>query len=283
VLVPETFATAFGRALERRQVSMSALRDRLEARGHRVSLATLSYWRSGDRVPTRHDSLDALGEIEALLDVPAGALAALARTERRARAAPAPFDALALGTASGEVRGERDVDRVLFHLVVDVDRAARVVTSTATQLFVAARDGVTGVSMFVGPDADGVHNSSRVEALSGCRIGAVAERADGIRTVRLEFDGPCRAGDSVLTETRVVDVGSHVDEETEYGLVAEQRLEECLVWVRFGAGERPRRCWAAYQEADVAEEWEVDLAGRSSVHHRQTGFGPGTLRIRWEW
>jgi hypothetical protein len=283
VPVPETFATAFSRALERRQVSMSALRDRLEARGYRVSLATLSYWRSGDRVPTRHDSIDALAEIEALLDVPAGSLEALARHERRHASSPAPFDALALGNASGQVRGEQDVDRVLFHLVVDVDRAARLVTSNATQLFVAARDGVTGVSMFVGPDADGVHNSSRVEALSGCRIGTVEDREDGIRTVRLEFERPCRTGDSVLTETRVVDAGPHVDDETDFGLVAEQRLEECLVWVRFRAGEVPRRCWAAYQEADVAEEWEVDLAGRTSVHHRQTAFGPGTLRIRWEW
>jgi hypothetical protein len=281
--VPETFATAFERALVRRQASMTWLRDRLEARGYRISLATLSYWRAGHRVPTRHDSLDALAEIEALLDVPAGSLESLAREGRRDRSAPAPFDTLVLGTAVGELHGERDVERVLFHLVVDVDRAGQVITSTATQLFVAVRDGVTGVSMFVGPDPDGAANSTRVEALSGCRVGPVEDRPGSIRRVWLDFEQPCVAGESVATETRVVDAGPHVADETEYGIVAEQRLEECMVLVRFRPGEVPARCWVAYQEGVAEDEWEVDLAGRTSVHYRQTAFGPGTCRVRWEW
>jgi hypothetical protein len=279
----ETFAQAFAEALDRRGASLTWLRDRLAARGYRISLATLSYWRSGHRVPTRDESLDALAEIEALLDVRDGALDALARAGRRDRSTPTPFDRLALGVRDGEVRGEHDVDRVLMHLSVDVDRAGRSFESTVTQLFVAARDGVEGVSMFIGPDPDGESNSTRVEALTGCRIGPVDDRADGIRTVRLEFERPCQTGESVLVQTRVVDHGPHVEAETEYGVVAEQRLEDCLVLVRFQPDEVPTRCWVAYQEGTVEDEWEVDLAGRTSVHLRQTAFGPGTCRVRWEW
>lgn len=279
----ESFAGAFGAALDRRRVSLTWLRDRLAARGYRVSLATLSYWRSGQREPARHESLDALSEIETLLDVPGGSLSALARDRRRRHARPAPFDTLVLGVAEGDLTGEPDVQRVLFHLTVDVDRANRRIESLAAQMFVAARDGVTGVSMFVGPDADGLGNSSRVEAVSGCRIGPIELRPDGINTAWLEFERPCRAGESVLTVTRVVDAGPQVLEETEYGLVAEQKLEECLLHVRFRDDDVPVRCWSGYQEGSIEDEWAVDLTDTSSVHQRQTAFGPGIVRVRWEW
>jgi hypothetical protein len=281
--VHESFATAFGRALDRRRVSMTWLRDRLAARGHPVSLASLSYWRSGQRVPTRVESLDALGEVEALLDVAPGTLAALAREARHDRRAPAPFDGLVLGGGADTLRGERDVDRVLFHMVVDVDRPGRVITAEVTQVFVAAREGVRGVSMFIGPDGDGATNSTAVEAVSGCRIGTPQDRGDGIRSVWLDFDRPCRAGESVVTVTRVVDAGDQAAAETEYGIVAEQRLEECFLLVRFHPDAVPARAWVAFQEGAAEAEWEVELDGRRSVHYRQTGFGPGVARVRWAW
>jgi hypothetical protein len=279
---PEDFAAAFGAALERRRTSLSRLRDRLYDRGHHISLATLSYWRSGDRIPTRPVSMEALSEIESLLDVKDGYLTDLAVRARRDRSVPTPFDALALGQEPGRLFGERDVDRILFHMTVDVDRAAEEIVSTVTQLFVATKDGVRGVSMFVGPDPDGRNNRSRVEALTGCRIAAVNDHDGAIRVAQLDFGRACRAGESVLTQTRVVDAGPWVLDEHEYGIVAEQRLEECLLLVRF-IGSSPRRCWAGYQEGSSDEEWAVDLHGDAAAHVRETAFGPGVCRIRWEW
>ena len=279
----ETFATAFDQALGRRQVSMSWLRDRLAARGYAISLTTLSYWRSGQRVPTRSESMDALSEIEALLEVRDGSLGELAYQARRGRGTPAPFDSLALDTVAGELRGEAEVERVLFHLVVDVDRGAGTIVSTLTQLFVALRDGVEGVSLFVGPDADGTGNSTRAEAVAGCSVGDVVDRDDGIRTAWLRFERPCRAGESALTQTRLIDAGPQVETETEYGVVAEQRLEDCMIWVRFRPDDVPARCWVAHREGETRAEWEVDLDGLTSVHHRLTAFGPGICRVRWEW
>lgn len=279
----EPFAVAFAAALDRRRVSLTWLRDRLAARGYRVSLATLSYWRSGHREPARAESMDALSEIEALLDLREGSLAALATDRRRRHTAPAPFDTLVLGVAEGGLVGEPDVVRVLFHMTVEVDRAAQLITSHVSQVFVAARDGVTGVSMFVGPDPDGVGNTTRVEAVSGCRVGPVEDRPDGIRTAWLEFARPLSVGESALTVTSVVDAGPQVPEEVEYGVVAEQKLEECLLEVRFRADDLPRRCWSGYREGAIEDEWEIDLTGLTAVHQRQTAFGPGILRVRWEW
>ena len=223
----ETFASVFARALERRHVSLSWLRDRLAGRGHRISLATLSYWRAGHRVPARLESLEALSEIETLLDVPEGSLAVLARDRRRPRPLPLAFDTVGFGVEDGNVVGEGNVVRVLFHMTVDVDRAQECIESTVTQLFVAARNGVTGVSMFVGPDADGEGNTSRVEAVSGCRLGPVEVREKGIESHWLDFERPCRAGESVLVQTKVIDTGPNVAHETNYGIVAEEKLEEC--------------------------------------------------------
>lgn len=280
---PETFASAFSAGLVQRHMSLTSLRDRLAARGYRISLATLSYWRSGRRVPARIESLEAVGEIEALLDLPTGSLAVLARDRRGQYARPAPFDGLVLGVAEGELTGEPDVVRVLFHLRAEIDRSAMRIDSTLTQLFIAARDGVTGVSMFIGPDVDAQGNSSRIEAVSGCRIESVQDRPDGIKSAWLEFQRPLAIGESALTTTRVVDEGPQMLEEREYGLVAEQKLEETLVEVRFAPGDVPQRCWLGYSEGPVEDEWEVRIDGLTAVHHRQTSFGPGIVRVRWEW
>ena len=278
-----TFASAFAQALENRHASLSWLRDRLASRGYRISLATLSYWRAGHRLPARQESLEALSEIEALLDLPDGVLGALAQDRRQHRPQPVPFDQLALGVTDGLLCGEADVARVLFHLTVDVDRSRQRIVSTVTQMFVAVRDGVTGVSMFVGPDADGATNSSRVEAVTGCRLGAVEDRDDGIRSVWLDFDRSYAAGESVLVQTRIVDAGPFVADETEYGVVAEEKLEDAMILVRFQPDDVPSRCWIAFEEGALEDEREVELAGLTSVHQRQTAFGPGVCRVRWEW
>ena len=77
---------ALGRALETRGLSLTALQRRLADRGHRVSAGTLSYWRSGQRLPEKPTSLDAVAEIEELLGLDAGALRSRIGPSRR----PAP-------------------------------------------------------------------------------------------------------------------------------------------------------------------------------------------------
>src|SRR4029077_10609519 len=83
------FARAFADALERRAVSLAWLHQRLVERGHPVSPAALSYWRSGRSQPERGPSRDALVEIERLLRVPSGSLVDKLGPSRRPGPRPA--------------------------------------------------------------------------------------------------------------------------------------------------------------------------------------------------
>ncbi len=88
-MVEGAFAQAFADALERRAVSLVWLHQRLVERGHPVSPAALSYWRSGRSQPERGTSRDALVEIERLLRVVPGSLVAKLGPSRRPGPRPA--------------------------------------------------------------------------------------------------------------------------------------------------------------------------------------------------
>ena len=76
------FARALRDAINARPVTLSWLQRQLKARGNRVSMATLSYWRSGSRRPEGPQSLAALADIEDLLGLEDAALSRLLRPNR---------------------------------------------------------------------------------------------------------------------------------------------------------------------------------------------------------
>lgn len=280
--VPTTFAEALGAAMEKRGATLTHLRDRLAERGHPVSLTALSYWRSGQREPEREASLQAIPELEALLGLETGVLSRrLTGRMRRRVGAVEPFDELLGDPAVEAVIGEEDVCRVSSHLVVDVGAQGEIRRARVRQVVVADREGVDGVTLFVGPDVGTQANAVVMTAVAGCTIEETYDVENGIRGARLVFERPLALGESTITEIEARTEG--LDLETDYALAAEQRLEEALVWVRFHPDRLPTRCWVYFAEGGLAHEWPVDLAGGRSVHYRQTAFGPGRLGARWEW
>lgn len=287
------FASTLSAALDERGVGLSWLRDRLAERGHPVSLGALSYWRSGQREPRRHTSLEAIEVIEELLDVEGGTL--VGPLQRRDRPGPMPFDDLVgLARQVGRDRGlvgEDEVDRLAFDLVVDVGADRRIARIRATQVFVATVDGATGVTMFVAPgvgtgetsfEGDFEHDTV-MRAVSGCSVEGVVHVVDGISAARLVFDRPLALGESVVTEVVLEPVSDEAAFDAEWGAVAEQRLEVCMVWVRFHPDALPTATWVGFQEAGLSHEWPVALDGATGLVHRQTDFGPGLCTARWEW
>lgn len=289
------FAATLGTALAERGVGLSWLRDRLADRGHPVSLGALSYWRSGQREPRRHASLDAVAVIEDLLGLDDGAL--LSTLGRRGRSGPMPFDDLiGLARRVGRDRGlvgEDEVDRLAFDLVIDVGPDRRVTQVRSTQVFVATVDGAAGVTMFVAPgvgtgatqfdELTDYEHDTVLRAVSGCSIDGVVHVVDGISAARLVFDRPLALGESVVTEVVMEPVTDEAAFDAEWGAVAEQRLEACMVWVRFHPDALPSAAWVGFQEAGIAHEWPVSLEGATGLLHRQTDFGPGLCTARWEW
>ena len=76
------FHVALREAIERRDLPLERISAHLRARGHAISIGTLSYWQSGRSLPSRSTSLRALGSLESVLGVERGHLA------RRLPAAP---------------------------------------------------------------------------------------------------------------------------------------------------------------------------------------------------
>lgn len=278
-----TFAGALAAAMERRGATLTQLRDRLAERGHPISLTALSYWRSGQREPERVASMEALPELEAILGLEEGALSRwlTGRLTRRAGSV-VPFNELLGDPVVDTVIGEEDVCRVSSHLVVDIGPQGEVVRARVRQLVIADREGVDGVTLFVGPETGTESNDVQMRPVAGCTIGEFRDLERGIRGNRLIFERPLALGESTITEIEAVSVGQ-LNFDTDYALAAEQRLEEALVWVRFDPVRLPRRCWTFFAEGELSHEWPVDLAGGTSVHYRQTAFGPGYIGVRWEW
>lgn len=269
--------------MQRRHLTLTGVRDRLAARGHPVSLTALSYWRSGQREPERVTSMEAIPELEALLGLDSGELSRrLSARLRRRAGGPQPFDELLGVPAVEKVVGEDEVCRVSSHLVVDVGDQGEIVRARLRQLLLADREGVDGVTLFVGPDTGTSENTVSLRAVAGCTLGEVRDVESAIRATRLIFERPLALGESTVTEIEAFRADG-LDLETEYALAAEQRLEEALVWVRFHPERVPARCWVFFSEGGLRHEWPVDLAGARSLHYRQTGFGPGSIGARWEW
>ena len=105
------FHEALRIAVEARGLALERISAHLHARGHTISIATLSYWQSGRSLPGRPASLRALGALESILDVPRGHLAGLLPGPPPAAAAPITPLALAPVLPAPE-----RLDRIVAHL-----------------------------------------------------------------------------------------------------------------------------------------------------------------------
>ncbi|NHA01971.1 hypothetical protein G5V59_26475 [Nocardioides sp. W3-2-3] len=250
-------------------------------------MTTLSYWRSGQRTPDRRPSLEAIGEIEAILGLKENDLLHRLPGPRRRRAGdPVPFDESAAGLRDGRAgrhRGRRVPGDGPPHGRRQRTRRDSSAGGCA-RLVVADREGVTGFTLFHGPAAEDEENRTVVLPAAGCGVEDVRDLEHGIRSTWVVFERPLRMGEAAMTEVKIRNTdGAPPDLDQEYAFAAEQRLEEAVVWVRFHPDRVPARVWLFFSEAGLRHEWEVPLDGARSIHHRQTDFGPGTLGARWEW
>ncbi|WP_418057395.1 hypothetical protein [Pimelobacter simplex] len=272
-----------------RGYSLSDVRDRLVARGHPVSIAALSYWRSGPRTPKRRASLEALPELEAILGLEDGALSRTLPGDPGPAGQVAPFNAV-LGLPDTDwVMGEDDLTRVSAQMVVDLGARREVTSIRIRQVAIALRDGVDGMTFFSAPsvvDGEPVVDASdglRYRALAGGTIGVRRDHSKGMFSVRMDFDRPLALGEMTITEHEITSDGPGVWDDLDMALVAEHKLEDATVWVRFHPECLPAEAWVFFEESGLAHEWPADLSRGANVTYRQTDFGPGRLGVRWVW
>ncbi|MBE1500683.1 MULTISPECIES: transcriptional regulator [Amycolatopsis] len=95
LLAAGPFDVALRAAIRARGLGLDRIRYRLRGRGTTVSLATLSHWQSGRCRPERAESLEALRNLEDILNVPDGSLSKLLgppRGRTRFHAQPPPLN-----------------------------------------------------------------------------------------------------------------------------------------------------------------------------------------------
>jgi hypothetical protein len=200
---PGDFPRAFADALERRGVSLAWLHAHLAARGHRVSPAALSYWRSGRSQPERSTSREALVEIERLLRVAPGALVDRLGPSRRPGPRPGDksvrelfADAPGMHEALRAVGFEGLYDELveqLRHLTVDVDASGRASGVQMRALMQARRDGARRTPLIVTLDAAG--RAPDFQPVAGCSLGRQYTDVDGgVFAAELLVDRAARAG-----------------------------------------------------------------------------------------
>ena len=287
----QTFATAFDEALAASGTTMSALRQRLADRGHRVASSTLGYWRSGQRQPERADSLDAVAEIEAILRLRPGTLTSAIGATRRTGppVASADVDELpSMSPAMHDALARLDMDSLrpghveeALDITADLDADGRWTRMTSRSRLRATTDGVTRTTGFCIGDP-GTRAADDITVVAGGSLGRTVRFDEhGILLGEILLERALDAGDTAMVEYSFTfsDV-----EDLEFGTYAANRMSSVSVWARFSPDRIPRRGWRFAHLAGRDEVLtEVDVARGTSVHYALRGFGPGLMGIRWEW
>ena len=281
------FGDTFREALEARSMSLGALHRSLQARGVAVSMATLSYWRSGQREPEHSGSLRALNEIEQILHLEPSALERLLERRRKRVAvdllADLSEDHDVVGALLAELGFRSPSDRLVDREVTlkyELGRDGAPVRSTYVILVesIHAEADRRATVLTIRPGAE----TPVIRPLGGYQLGRVLhDERRGIVVAEMLLDRPLVVGERALLEQEVNYQTSDPDDNC-YFYWAVRRMGSVSLWVRFHPDLVPERC-EQYTIVDGQEQiTELETFG-ASVSHTVNGFGPGTLGIRWHW
>ncbi|PRA79641.1 hypothetical protein [Microbacterium sp. MYb66] len=285
----ETFAAALRDAVNAKDVTLSWLQRQLKARGNRVSMATLSYWRSGARRPEGAQSLAALTDIEDLLGLDVGTLTRhLRSTNRTGPLGPNQFpideeeleqaviDAFqALGASYPDTSRE-----ITTHSVTDVGPDGNVAYSITRSIVQSTVGTITAIPFLeISPGI--ATPAPLLNAVSGGRIAARYSHPDGeVHGVLFELDLPLTAPETAMVEWSV-EYPPDYPPTRETGHALAQKCRELLVWTRFHPDALPDWCEEHVETPDGVTVSPVPLTRGTSVHLVRRAFGPGALELRW--
>ncbi|MFI9200932.1 hypothetical protein [Streptomyces sp. NPDC053048] len=291
------FHLALRTALSARGLALHRVQHRLEQRGVKVGVTSLSYWQQGVRRPRRAESLKAVRLLEEVLDLPAHALTRLlldpppqVRPER-----PAARSYRSLVEEAGAVERllaelESPADGGL-HTVCQLERvfigAGREMRVRDSHHVVRAhRDGVDRYVAIHHGDAGCDPGRVIVRAGENCRVGRVRwHTASGVLVAELLFDTRLRAGETYV-------FGYGFDDGTggpssEYVRGFSFAGGQYVLQVRFDDEALPVRCRRFAQSSAAAPrcgQQELTLSGlHRGVHLVEQGVRPGILGITWDW
>ncbi|WP_309104017.1 hypothetical protein [Microbacterium sp.] len=285
----EAVAGALRDAINARGVTLSWLQEQLRARGNTVSMATLSYWRSGARRPEGAQSLAALADIEDLLGLEERALTRLlGRSNRTGPIASAqfPIDEIELERAVMDAYSALgatypDTSRELTtHSVTDVGADGSVLGCT-TRSIVQSTSGTITATPFLEINPGVSTPAPMITAVSGGRIAAWYSHPNGeVHGALFELEVPLTAPNTTVVEWAVAYPPDHPPTH-DTGHAVDRQCRELLVWTRFHPDALPDWCEEHEQTPSGTVVRPIALDGATSVHQVRRGFGPGALELRW--
>ena len=284
-----SFSSAFSAALSASSISLSSLRRRLIDRANPVSIATLSYWRSGERTPEGATSLAVVDEIERLLDLQTGALVGLI-PERvrlgRLHEPRNPFTEEQIRTALAETLAILDAPPL------DITRqlSSQVVADVAADGYLRRRTARTLIQSVVPQPVDHVTCTllSEVDTMdrpemttNGARIIREHLHASGhVYAAVMQLDHPLTLGASTMIEV-TMESRQEYAWRPETGAFVVRPIHNLVLWTRFHPDAVPDWVDEVEQADDTEGLVTRPLRPQSSVHQSRRDFGPGTLGIRW--
>ncbi|MGO4680943.1 hypothetical protein [Microbacterium sp. 2MCAF23] len=283
------FAAALRRAISDKGLSLSATQARLAAHGNRISLATLSYWRSGARHPEGAVSLSAVEDLETILDLDPGSLTALIPPTARlgTLAEPrVPFD---------EERERRETEETFAALNAAPQVAIRDISTHMTVftrpdgtvrrtefqcLIQVTRGIVTELPLIdVAPEETDVM-SEIVEVVGGRLDREFQHPGRLVSGIVIALDEPVAAGETAMIEFAEQLPLGYPARRSAWHATA-RPAKETLIRVIFPEGAEPDWC-EEYVESESGEEFAGPATFRGRIAHAvRHGFGPGVLGLRW--
>lgn len=284
-----SFSDVFAAALSASGVSLSALQRRLVDRANPVSMATLSYWRSGLRAPEGAASLAAVEDIERLLDMPPGALLSLVPERVRLGAIHDPrnpFSEEQITQALNETLDildapPLDITRELStHVVADVAADGYLRRRTARTLLQSVTPGTVEFVTYTLLSADDTIDRPDM-TVQGAQVVRDHLHASGrVYAYVLQLDQPLSLGVTTMIEVTMEGQGDYTSQ-PETGAFVVRPIRDLVLWTRFHEDALPD--WLDELERTEATEETVyrPLRPQVSVHQTRRDFGPGALGIRW--
>lgn len=288
----DAFADELRRAIGARGVTLTWLRERLTARGNTVSTSTLSYWQSGTRRPEGAASHAAVSDLEELLDLEPGALTALLGPARRAGPFALPVSPTPGGRSPSAAREVLDqlgagnlsnVRSLSIQVVIEVDEHGHQRRLNERRLLQATSGVVTTFPyLLVAPTPKA--RLPVITALMGCAVVRTHVHPNQkVFGAALELAEPIATGETAPVEI-AVDVSTGTSGENEYVMRLVRPVREFLLWIRFHPDKTP--VW--HEEFSTAGGRESsqpvehgDARPVTSLHLARSGFGPGTIGLRW--
>jgi hypothetical protein len=282
-----SFAEVMRTAVEVRGLGLERIRDRLEAQGISVSVATLSYWQSGRSQPGRKQSLAALPHLEKLLDLDHGTLqrALTPPRERGRRCQVVDLDAVwpeppqTRVLRSLDTRWDTELERISLHDVVTMGPDRSQVSLQVRQVLRARCDGPDRrVVMHCLEDPQA--GLPEIRAVRGCRLGSIArDLPSGIIGCELVFLEPLRRGQTVVVDYEVLSAPPR-PREVRHTRRLRLPMRQYLLEVRFDAATLPV---AAFHVQDGRDCQPLELDAEHSLHVVDTDCTAGITGVRWVW